>query len=445
MNIRIWQKVKLVFLISIVIISHNRLYADGKIQISANPALPVKNILKNPSFEEQNSSWSQYASSFIDRKYHELKPNIELNKIIGKESHSGNFCYRLTGEEGVNNGITQKNIKIDPPIPAGTPIYMSGWLKSKGSIVDGGAFGLSIRIMYVDNKVVYISPPCFSKGEHPEWTKATSIFIPKKDVKMIHTVSCFYNNQEGVVYFDDIFLAIGKTELTYKVSGTDIKNIKLYGEEEGLIEDSNILSRGIDSYTKTVKVGILGEYCVEVEDYAGNTYREIYPKTKKQAETKGIISLSRMQKEIIKSGKEDIYNVNLPDDIVNKKVILEFRARLHHTPRIYGYCAGLKILLNNTELQMDRLMNRKKTFTLARGSIGNTYYSGGFATYYSPDFACISEDNSFCPVDIPRCDPYSFKFDVSGLVKKGKNIITVRHNVSKVKDPLIINNMRLTF
>ncbi|GEM_PF-2434930 len=395
--------------------------AECTITVTSDPAMPVANLVKNPGFEEGVTGWDQFSMTAADG-------------VTDAEAHSGKFSFKLIGQKGVNKGIRQGRIgpqEFNPPIPAGTPITVSAWCKSVGMNPDGGACSLSGTISYVDGTDSYITTPVFPKVAH-DWIKQTACYVPKKDVKWIDQLyGALYYDQAGQAWFDDLFMAVGKLKLAYKVACPNIKSVRLYSEERGLLKDSGLLAKGTNAAEGSIESPILlDHFIVQVEDADGNVYRERYPKEEpafaKAAEGETPL-FDRFPREILAAGTTESYAATLPAIPAGKSVTLELKARAD-SENIAGCAPVLQMQLNGKDVTLDKLVERKARFTFADGR-DNPVAQGikVFYLYYAPNFFPIDPQNPYFPTDIPRNDPYTFKFNVTALAKEGKNLFTLQN------------------
>ena len=396
--------------------------AECTITVTSDPAMPVANLVKNPGFERGSQPWDLFSLTLKDG-------------VISTEAHSGRHSFKLVGQKGVNKGIRQGRLgpqEFKPPIPAGTPITISAWCKTVGTDPEGGACGLSATVTYSDGTDSYIAAPSFPKVAH-DWAKVTTVQVLKKDMKWFDQVyGALYYDQTGEAYFDDIFAAIGKLKLSYKVACPGIKSVRLYSEEQGLLKDSGVLAKDTHVSEGSLESPILlDRFVVQVEDNAGNLYSERYPKNDEPAFPKiadGETRIfERFPRETLQAGALETYSVTLPAAPTGKTVSLQLMAR-GQSDNIAGCSAILQIQVNGKDVTIDSLMERKTRYTFADGRDNPTAQGNKvFYLYYSPDFFPIDSQNPYYPTDLPRNDPYTFKFNVTGLVKEGKNVITLQH------------------
>jgi len=384
-----------------------------------------KNYVKNPSFEEK-ASWREYASKLVDGKW-------EKTDIIGfytdKEKFKGNYSYKINGKRGINAGISQ-DVNFDKPVSPGNYIYLTYRIKTDNITNEGGPVGISICAYFSDGSSLYL-PISIPKAKY-RWDEIKKKYQLEKELKGL-TLYCLYYDQEGECYFDDIFLTIPeKTKMKYNVKGEDLKRIKIYGED-GKIFDTGDLKKGTDEYNGEIEILGVGYYLFEVEDYKGNIYRKIYPEKK----TETIVPM--LDEEIIEIGEKRTYKFDFKKE--DKKYIIELKARLLSEKISFGgHSPALIIFVNGERIKIDRILDRKEKFTMADGRICSTGRDV-FTVYYACGFYIHPEDNPYLPVDIPENDPYKFKFDITDLLKDGKNEIIIGNNSQIAK--LVISDLKI--
>ena len=279
-----WSSVSLVCVGLIAIFaSATPTMAECTITITYDAPPTAENMIANPGFEDGKSPWILFNTG-------------EEDGVTDAESHSGNYSLKFVGEKitkdekevAKHKGARQHPAgykEFDPPIPANTPYVISGWLKLENPYYEGrkGIPGLSAVVTYAvkdengKDKWSYIPSPTWTRTTRG-WTKG--VMRAKRDmpIKRLTWLYVCYYNQEGTAYFDDIYFGFGTAKLSLKVDCPDIKQVKLYGEEMGLVKAGKELPKGTNTHSDTVEVQIRERYVVEVTDHAGKKYAERYPK-----------------------------------------------------------------------------------------------------------------------------------------------------------------------
>ncbi|MCM8771456.1 MAG: hypothetical protein NC926_05980 [Candidatus Omnitrophica bacterium] len=405
------------------------IFSEIKIDIEMpDKFFEIKNYVKNGGFETKGI-WKEYGLKTVDGQ--------RVNEIIGEytqdDKYSGNFSYKIKGKRGVDAGISQ-GISFSEPLEGGY-LYLSYRVKIKGITDEGGVPGPSIQVTYTDNESKYMPYISLQKGTY-NWDEIKWMYEVPKPIKSL-TLYLTYYNQEGECYYDDVVLSfIKKGKIKYKIDGEGIKRVKLYSDD-GLISDSGEIKE-LNKYEGEVEILPVKNYYIEVEDVKGNRYVKTIPEIKRE-EKKGEVNISYIpQEKILKGGEKDyIFRIKKEE---GRKYILHLKARLH-SEKIAGHTNALEINLNGEMIKVERLIERGKNFTMASGK---TYDVGtsNFRVYYSPFFVIPPEDNPYFPVDIPENDPYTYKFDITDILKDGENKIIIKHHAG-VENPLIIKDLKV--
>jgi len=380
-----------------------------------------KNYVKNPSFEEK-ANWKEYASKVVEGKWE--KADI-IGSYTDKEKFEGKFSYKINGKRGINAGISQV-INFDSSVTG--YLYLSFRIKTKGTINEGGGIGPSIQVRYIDDESKYLPGLTIPKGIY-NWEEIKFITEITKPIKSL-TLYLTYYDQEGECFYDNIFLSVVKKEkVKYKVEGEGVKKVRIYNED-GLVKET-------ENFEGEEEILPLKNYYIEVEDKKGNLYVKTFPEIKKEKK-EGEFDIIYLKEETIPQKGEKFYKFNIKKE-AGKKYILNIKARLK-TEKLAGHTNAIEIYLNGEAINVNRLIERKKNFTTADGKtwdIGNQ----NFRVFYSPYFVIPPEDSSYFPVDIPNNDPYTFKFDITDILKDGENKILII-NKSTLKE-LVIGDLKI--
>ena len=96
----------------------------------------------------------------------------------------------------------------------------------------------------------------------------------------------------------------------------------------------------------------------------------------------------------------------------------------------------LRIDVNGTTLDMERVRNRTETFRMGQ-KIETSYRGPGWFLMFSPDFNVPPATSLFA---VRGIDPYELDFDVSDLWKQnGENVITMTHSDPRVARAIVAN------
>lgn len=409
--------------------------AQCQITITSDPPLPAENLLKNPGFEDGDQPWLRQDAADEDG-------------VTEEEKHSGASSYKLVGKKGASKSFRQGRgggNQLDPPVSAGTEITIRAWSKAVGPDFEGGGYGLSAQVSYADGTSGYIPAPVFNKAPHG-WVKATARHALAKDLRWIDWIhgGCYYD-QTGTAYFDDLFVGIGKAKLSYRVECPALKRVKLYSEDFGLLHDSGPRA-DTGRFEHSLAVSLDDRFYVQVQDANGRTWGERYPKEDAPVfppSKSGKINLfKRFPRETLKRSTEESYEVELPRMAAGKEVVLHLRARVDN-PTVAGCAPALRLQINGQTVTIDHLLDRPNRFRFADGRDNPTAQGkDAFYVYYAPDCAGVADQDPYYPVDLPQNDPFSFRFDVGGLVKQGRNTVTIKnaHETAEKWGPLVVED-----
>lgn len=121
--------------------------------------------------------------------------------------------------------------------------------------------------------------------------------------------------------------------------------------------------------------------------------------------------------------------------------LLAFRARLE-APRRGGYAYALRITLNGHALDVSKLVNKLPYEERVDGTIKTSATAGGvvFAAEYSDRFVEVDNHPNYALKS--RRSVFEFVFDVSGLVREGKNELVVKNSIpSPLQNALILDSL----
>lgn len=405
------------------------IFSDVNIEVQFESGFfDIKNYVKNSGFETKGI-WREYASKIVDGKW--VSGEI-IGEYTNEDKFEGNFSYKIKGKRGINGGISQ-SITFEEPVEG--YLYLSYRVKIKGITNEGAKPGASIQATFKDNESKYLPGLSIEKGNF-DWEEIKWTYEIPKPIKSL-TLYLTYYDQEGECYYDDVVLSvIKKKKIKYKVEGEGIKSIKLYSEE-GLIKDTGDL-KGTGKYEGEEEILPVFDYYIEVEDVKGKKYVKTL-KERKNEEKKEELYIGYIRQEKILKGGEKEYTFKIKKE-EGKKYILYLKARLN-SEKFGGHTNALEINLNGKPITVDKLIERKRNFTTADG---RTHDVGAnvFRVYYCPFFAIPPEDNPYFPVDIPNNDPYTYKFEITDLLRDGENKIIIKHR-GQVENPLVIRDLKI--
>lgn len=407
-------------------------WAECKIEINSTPALPVQNLLKNSNFSEGIKSWNL----------------IKGTKAVAETDEKSAESYlKISGDEKNQSGVYQR-VQFNQSFPAGSTVYMG--LRTSFTDTDNQMRkpGVAINAYNEDKSSSYL-PPLALPFEPHDWTNSTGVTILKKAITGLTFYLCYYN-QVGESKWNDVVLKIGNVKLDVQVTGTNIQQVRILSALEGEIFNSGKLKPGSSSFAKELEVGVGCAYYVEVKDVSGKVMGKRYPENvdaPAPSATDSFPVFSRFNEEKIMPLQQEAFTFTLPA-LDGKEIYLELDARLNTVARqVAGYTGGMILSLNDKILGPERAIGRKQFFTRVDGHKNQIFSRGGFVVFYSPWYFGLSEDNSYCPIDIPERNPFHFKLKVTDLVKEGENVLKIKNivNSKTVIVPLWCANARIVF
>jgi hypothetical protein len=392
-------------------------FADVKIQIKSSPVLPLKNQVKNSNFADGLKHWQI---------------------LQGTQAGVSNGILTIKGDNKVKSGLYQP-IRFKEPVSAGSKIFISVETSSKDTDNELERPAIIIYGIYKDGTNSYLSGPFLPREQH-EWVKSSKTITVKKDILGFNLYIAYYK-QSGSLSVRSVIVKSCKGEIKIQADGK-FKNVKVYNSTEGLIDNANS-----SAYDKKFSIIPDSVYYVEVLADDGSIYKKRYPENTfvpKSAEKNAIPVFNRFDKAVIMPKSTESFYFSM--SYLKKEAILVFDARLasKQTNKVSGYTHALKLTLNGKKITPSMLVERTKSFTRMDGVITKIYGSA-FVIFYSPWSYTLGEYNSYCPVNEINRNPFLYKFDVSKLIKKGRNTLEIHNSVVK-KDPptkLYINNAQI--
>ncbi len=409
------------------------LLAESVITVTSEPPLPLQNLIKDSSFEESNRNWNPC-------------PQFAKNSEIAEDvAFSGKKSYKISGGEKEKPYGLQK-ICLPESIPAGTPMYVGVASRIVGMDSELKRPAVSLCLDCADGKSNYVKTLSIPNEDH-DWTWCELISVTAQPAKSISAYLCFYN-QKGTAFWDDVIVKIGSVKLNIDVNGQKIRKVRVFNSKTGLIFNSGIIAKEPEVFTKSLEVPGFGVYYVEIEDVSGTITGIRYPENENSAVaiSGSIPVFKRFKAEVLNKDQRENYAIELPE-LDNKNVFLELSVRLNNGgDAVTGYTSALSVVINNTSLSLANLFPPKNEFTMASGKSGNYFSSGKFIVYYAPWEYALTTENPYCQVTKEDRNPFNYKFNITALVKPGKNIITLGNMncIATQKIPMVITNCRVS-
>jgi len=409
------------------------LWAEPVVTVSSEPPLPLQNLVKDSSFEESSPYWDG------------SKGLAKNNEFVETTQFSGKKSYKISGDVKEKPYVLQQ-IFLPEAIPAGTPMYIGVASKAEG--IDPTLTKPTVALHVestggADSKGTYVSTPPIP-GEDHDWTWCELTGKTTQPVKSMSLVLCFYN-QKGCSFWDDVIIKIGAVKLNVEVKGQKLKQVRVFNSKTGLVFDSGVMANQPDAFAKSLTAPGFGAYYVEAEDASGAVAGSRYPENEDSPAAMSPDSIpvfKRFNAEIFNKPARESYTVELPD-LNNKEVFLDLSARLGGVETVAGFTSALWVAVNDTALNVSNLMPPKNDFTMSCGQVANYFSADGmFIVYYAPWEYALSTENVYCQVSKENKNPFKYKFNITPLVKPGKNKITLGNGHQKA--PMFIANCKVS-
>ncbi|HQE83237.1 MAG TPA: hypothetical protein PLM14_09570 [Candidatus Hydrogenedentes bacterium] len=143
----------------------------------------------------------------------------------------------------------------------------------------------------------------------------------------------------------------------------------------------------------------------------------------------------------IPRGERRAFDVDLAAPPEGKEAVLVLKARLD-TPQVAGYNNALRITVNGTALDADRLLNKPLRVKSRGGNVYSMVAGDLFSTFYCPDFESPDSDPHYGLLEgYKAC---LFELRITDLAKEGKNALLFEH-VSTVENPLVLGDCAVVF
>ena len=397
------------------------LSAAVEISVSATPALPAANLVKNGSFEEEKlSSWRNLGGGAV---------------LVEDDKFAGSKAVKITGDPAKSPNLYQslpaKHIK------SGDPLYVKFAAKNVGCDPDKKPASMAWQGFTLNGKRPYMRGVLLPREEY-DWAVFESVTQAPGDMRDISFYLCYYK-QEGNQFYDDLYVQGGTTELNISVKGENLASIKVRHSVTGTVLSEKITA---NAFSKTIKVPYFGSYTVEVTDKNGVQTSKLYPENVDANRSgENIIALTPGKRVSIASGKPETFNLTLPADLKGKKVFLEFSARCHQGSPVAGYTGMLKVSANGKVCRAAELVKPLNRSQTANGGEMTFTRNNGYVLYYSNACYGISEDSGYCPVSLKDRNPFNFKLDITKLVKPGLNKIKLENTLpARMKKNIYVDN-----
>jgi len=239
-----------------------------KINVSANPVLPFKNLLTgNSGFENGLKGWA------LNKKAIKNK-NIEPAEVDNKKVISINS----------SKGVIGRTVNLKKSFKPGEKYILSCIIKADKKVSQrAGVFsgcGATFSFFSKDWKKA-VTVYAKSANTNGKWIKAVSKPIECPEWAHLYRLHMGINYSLGSGYIDDVILAKAYTTLQIEVKASvNIRQVIVDNELEKNVFDSDLLDEGQKTFTKIIKVLSPYQYQIKVLDVSGNVYTKIYPEIK---------------------------------------------------------------------------------------------------------------------------------------------------------------------
>lgn len=153
------------------------------------------------------------------------------------------------------------------------------------------------------------------------------------------------------------------------------------------------------------------------------------------------IDLSRQEVQL-QLNQQRQFTFEVPQNTHDLAPVVSLEARFA-SPKLAGTSYGLVVDVNGQPLEPDRCINRPHMVTFASGYAQTLFQGNTWVLIYSPDYKAIQADTeSGYYIPPGQFNAYEYRFNVKGLLKSGRNVITV-HNQANAhqKMPLAFENL----
>lgn len=238
------------------------------ISITANPPLPVENILSDPDFEEKFKNWKKTSEA------------SGRTLITDKDSINEKASLLIIKEKKEDSsGIWQDGKQFKKQFKKGEEYIISCYVKGDNSIsdIEGNYTGIGVTLSIFDKtwrKSTRIDAR--SKGS-PDWIKLISkpFTIPDWAENFGFSAEISYTAGKGLI--SNVFLGKAYSDLRFTIKGGELYQVILEDDKGSLLYDSGELPPNTEEFSKTIKILSPYVYTVRVLDTKGNIYSKIYP------------------------------------------------------------------------------------------------------------------------------------------------------------------------
>jgi hypothetical protein len=150
-----------------------------------------------------------------------------------------------------------------------------------------------------------------------------------------------------------------------------------------------------------------------------------------QAAAKPGPKIELSQKEIkLKVGQSRDFAFTAPVEKEGLTLVLSLKARGDY-PKLAGATYGFVVEVNGKKLGPDQCINRPPSVMFADGQSLNLYTTNAWTLIYGPNYTSVHTDTDSSYYIQPGVfNAYLFRFNLDGLLKTGRNVVTLRNNAA---------------
>ena len=246
----------------------------AEVQVSANPSLPLPNLVKNPGFEAVDAQGQPAQWTFGTAN----PENFEQNWL--PEGRSGPGSLRVMARTGIMSGYWNQSVPVKP----NTDYVLRVWYRlgggkmliyahggtPDGKTVDQRFWDSSMRSHYL--VPAFLRPEYMKGGDANQWRLCRLPFKTLPNMEWI-TVSLGIFFSGGEVWFDDASVTEATTDLTVRVKGP-VEKLRVLDEEGKALFETGKSDQGLDKTLPGVPAD--GVYKIEVTEPGGNVRTVLY-------------------------------------------------------------------------------------------------------------------------------------------------------------------------
>ena len=263
------------FLGAIVLFQHanaEEVESEINLVVSANPPLPARNLIVNPSFEDGTKGYKANAGA-------EIVTDAFTGNRAAKINRGAHVCQN-----------SRPHGPLEPPVPGKayiTSVMVKLSKKHRSGVYGGGIggnFALNYRLKDRAEQIGQSAPVrrSYKEGDTAGWTKAVSkpLSVSKDAISTYASVdmtdSCGFCKEPGII--DDVFFGEAYSDLTVKAeSPNGIYQVTVTNDMGKRIYDSGKLKDKPKTFEKTLTVLTPYVYKVRAMDYEGDLKMVEYP------------------------------------------------------------------------------------------------------------------------------------------------------------------------